>query len=168
MKRLLPLAFLLAACGAPHTEQETPAAATEAAAPATVALSVADAWANPTPGGVNVSAGYLTITNDTETADRLVSASSPRASSVEVHEMTMDGGVMRMRHMQGGIAIPAGGAVMLAPGGYHLMFMGVTQPFAEGEEIPVQLTFETAGVKDIVLQVRRAGAPPAHDMHTTP
>ena len=68
----------------------------------------------------------------------------------------MDGAVMRMRSVEGGLAIPAQDVVTLAPSGGHLMFMGVSQPFVEGEEIPVTLTFAGAGVRDVMLPVRAA------------
>lgn len=147
-----------AACGAP--QQETTAPAAETTSPAAETLSVRDAWASPTPGGAQVSAGYLTIVNGTAAADTLVSATSPRATSVEVHEMSMDGVVMRMRQVTGGLTIQSGGEVALAPGGNHLMFMGVTQPFAEGESIPVTLTFANAGVVEVQLPVHREASMP--------
>ena len=137
-----------AACGASEQPAEQAPAADESA----VRLQVQDMWATVTPGGVDVSAGYLTIANG-GAEDRLVSATSPRAAHVEVHEMMMDGAVMRMRPIEG-LVIPAGGQVDLRPGAQHLMFTGVTQPFVEGEEIPVQLTFEHAGAMDITLPVR--------------
>lgn len=153
MRLLIPLFFSLffaAACGAPQPAQpET-----------TAALNLGQAWAAPTPAGVDVSAGYLTIRNDTDAADYLLSATSPRAERVEVHEMTMDGAVMQMRPVDR-LEIAAGESVQLAPGGAHLMFFGVTSPFAEGESISVQLVFETAGTIDVSLPVRR-GAPAAH------
>lgn len=143
----LVLSFV-AACGAPQqSAEQAPAADANA-----VRLQVLDTWATVTPGGVDVSAGYLTIANGGE-SDRLISATSPRAAHVEVHEMVMDGAVMRMRPIEG-LVIPAGGQVELKPGAQHLMFTGVTQPFVEGEEIPVQLTFEHAGTMDIALPVR--------------
>ncbi|MGE0742800.1 MAG: copper chaperone PCu(A)C [Hyphomonadaceae bacterium] len=145
--------LLLAACGA----------ATEAPAQ-THTLEVRQAWATPTPGGVDVSGGYLVIDNNTSSADRLVSASSSRAARVEIHEMSMDGGVMRMRRIDGGLAAPANTEVALAPGGLHLMFMGVTQPFQIGEQIPLQLTFEHAGRIDVTLTVQR-GPPTAEHQH---
>jgi copper(I)-binding protein len=148
MKKLLAVLLIgLAACGAPAVN-ETPAQAQ------TATLRVEDAWAAPTPGGVEVSAGYLTIVNGAAVEDRLAAAASPRAERVELHEMTMDGGVMRMRSVET-LAIPAGGTVRLSPGGLHLMFFGVTQPFTEGETIPVRLTFEQAGEMDVSLPVRR-------------
>lgn len=153
MKKLFALALLAAAaaCGSPQTP-ETPENSS-AAADLPQGLEIRDPWAAPTPGGVDVSAGYLSIANG-GAADRLVSVSSPRAGRVEVHEMRMDGDVMIMRQVEGGLAIPASETVTLAPGGLHLMFMGVTQPFAAGEEIPVTLTFENAGVRELALPVR--------------
>lgn len=140
---LIAAAFALAAC--------TPAA--ETGAPAGQ-LELRDAWAAPTPGGVNVSAGYLTIANGAGEADRLVAASSPRAGRVEVHEMVMTGDVMQMRPAAA-IEIAPGAEVALAPGGLHLMFYEIATPFAEGEEVPVTLTFEHAGDLDVSLPVRR-------------
>lgn len=122
-------------------------------------LDVHDAWAAPTPGGVDVSAGYLTISNHTAAADTLVSVSSARAERVEVHEMTMADGVMRMRPAAS-LLIPADGEIALAPGGMHLMFYGVTQAFAQGESIPVQLTFANAGQVDVSLPVQRGASAP--------
>ncbi|MGQ0531809.1 MAG: copper chaperone PCu(A)C [Caulobacteraceae bacterium] len=118
-------------------------------------IELREARAAPTPSGVEVSAGYLTVDNNTSVDDRLLRVTSPRAQRVEIHEMIMNGAVMRMRPMET-LTIPAHERVILAPGGAHLMFYGVTQPFAEGEEIPVQLTFETAGEVNIVLPVRRS------------
>jgi copper(I)-binding protein len=140
---------MTAACGAPQQPAEE--ATTEQIS--SMRLQVLDTWASPTPGGVDVSAGYLTIANDGDSADQLISASSPRAARVEIHEMTMDGAVMQMRPVAT-LPIGPGERIELAPGGRHLMFFGVTQPFAVGEEIPVQLTFEHAGVMDIALPVR--------------
>lgn len=149
MKQLVALAALIvAACGAP---QPDPAPHATANLPA--GLELREAWAAPTPGGVDVSAGYLVIANG-GAADRLMSATSPRAAKVEVHEMSMDGAVMHMRAVEGGLAIPAGEIVTLAPGGLHLMFSGVTQPFVPGEQIPLTLTFEHAGVREAMLPVR--------------
>lgn len=157
MKKLLSVCAiaLLAACGQQQSAPETPPVA-ETQAP-TIAIEIVEPWAGQTPGGVDVSAGYLTIRNTTGADDQLVAVSSPRASRSEIHEMTMDANnVMRMRPVTT-LTIPAGGEALLQPGGQHLMFFGVTQPFTVGEEIPVQLTFANAGVIDVNLQVR-AGA----------
>lgn len=121
-------------------------------------LEISGASAAPSPNGVDVAAGYLTITNHGGEADRLMSAASPRAATVEVHTMAMDGAVMRMRKLDA-LNVPANGAAALQQGGDHLMFMGLTQPFAAGEEVPVRLHFERAGDVDVTLPVR---GPAAH------
>lgn len=144
------LALASAAC--------TPAAErSDAAVAAGGRLEIRDAWAAPTPNGVDVSAGYLTIVNGSREADRLVSAQTARAGRVEVHEMIMDGAVMRMRPVDV-LEISAGETASLAPGGAHLMFYEVTAPFAEGQTISVQLDFERAGAVSVDLPVRRASA----------
>jgi len=154
MRWILALAVLgVAACGAPEL---TPS---EHAAPA-APIAISDPWAAPTPGGVNVSAGYLTITNSTDAEDRLIAITSPRAGRAEIHEMAMEGAIMQMRPVAA-LPIAAGQSVTLAPGGAHIMFYDVTQPFAVGETIPVQLTFEHGGVVDATLTVRVPGAAPA-------
>lgn len=153
MKKLIAAALLaVAACGAPQT-----APTQTQQAPATGALEVRDAWAAATPGGVDVAAGYMTIANGTASDDRIIAASSPRAASVDIHEMNMEGDVMRMRAVEGGLPIAAGQSVSLGPGGFHLMFNGVTAPFVEGEDVPLTLTFEKAGAFELSLPVRAPG-----------
>lgn len=156
MKALLPLSLAIVviaatACGAPSSQSSAHEM------PAHAELAVHDGWAAPTPAGVDVAAGYLTISNHTHAADRLLSATSARAERVEVHEMTMNGSVMQMRAVER-LNIPAGRDVTLGPGGMHLMFFGVREPFAEGQTIPVHLVFETAGAMDVSLPVSRHGA----------
>lgn len=89
--------------------------------------------------------GYLTITNTGETDDRLIGVSSERSKKAEIHEMAMDHDVMIMRELPTGLAIPAGKSVKLNPGGYHLMFMDITEPFKEGQIGKVTLNFEKSG-----------------------
>lgn len=136
-----------AACTPPASQ--SPASATESGGIETHA-----AWAAPTPGGVDVSAGYLTLRNTGVETDRLLGAESPRAGRVEVHDMIMDGAVMRMRRAES-LVLDPGEEVLLAPGGQHLMFYQLSEPFTEGQEIPVRLRFERAGDVDVSLQVRR-------------
>ena len=158
MKKLLSVALLAlsAACSPPSApraaEQEVLSGA----------LEVRDAWAAATPGGAEVAAGYLTIVNGAPAADRLVSASSPRAARVEIHEMRMDGDVMRMRAMTDGLALASGARAELAPGGAHLMFMDISAPFLEGESVPVTLVFENSGALELMLPVRAGGAHGGH------
>lgn len=105
-----------------------------------------------------VGGGFLTIENTGAAADRLVSATSPAASNVQIHEMALEGDVMKMRQLEDGVEIPAGETIVLAPGGIHIMFMGLTQAFVEGESVPVTLTFEKAGPVEVLLPVGAAAA----------
>lgn len=117
-------------------------------------LEIGAAWARATLPGQKAAGGYLTVANKGGEADRLVGASSPLAGKVEVHTMAVVDNVMTMRPVEGGLEIPAGGSVELKPGGYHLMFMDVAAPFAEGETVPVTLEFEKAGHAELLLPVR--------------
>lgn len=121
------------------------------------------AFARATLPNAPVGGGYLTITNSGDTADRLISASSPFSPDVQIHEMAVVDDVMQMRHMAEGLEIPAGETVTLAPGGLHLMFMNITEPFVEGETVPLTLTFEAAGSVEIELDVQSFGASGSHD-----
>jgi periplasmic copper chaperone A len=116
-------------------------------------LTIDRAWSRATPPAAKVGAGYLVVTNGGQTPDRLTAASSPAAGRVEVHEMQMDGGVMRMRELAQGLAVPPGASVELKPGGYHLMLMELRAPLAAGATVPVTLVFERAGRVDIQLRV---------------
>ena len=121
-------------------------------------LLITTMWSRATPGGAKVAAGYFTIANNGKAADRLVSATSPVAGKVEVHEMTMANGVMTMRPLDSGLAIEPGKTVTLAPGGFHLMLMDLKQPLKEGELLAVTLQFEKAGKVDATLHIRGVGA----------
>jgi copper(I)-binding protein len=148
------VALLAASCGAPRVES-----------PPAAAIVVTDAWAAPTPESVSVSAGYATLTNTQSEDDTLIAVESVRAARAEIHEMTMDDGVMRMRAAET-LIIPAGGAVSLAPGGMHLMFYDVSAPFVAGESVDVRLRFARAGEVDVTLPVRaRESGHGAHGGH---
>ncbi|KAA1179858.1 copper chaperone PCu(A)C [Rhizobium tropici] len=103
--------------------------------------------------GAPVGGGYMTITNTGNTDDRLVAASSPRAGTVQIHEMRMDEDIMVMRELADGLPIPAGKTIELKPGGYHVMFMKVTDRFIEGQTVKATLKFEKAGSVDIDFPV---------------
>lgn len=127
-------------------------------------LRIASAWARAMLAGQKAAGAYLTVTNNGGEADRLAGASSPAAGKVEIHTMEVVNDIMTMRPVEGGLEIPAGGTVELKPGGYHVMFMDVAMPFAEGDTVPVTLEFEHAGSVDISLPVRTAsGAGHDHD-----
>ncbi len=103
--------------------------------------------------GQPVGGGFVVIKNSGSADDVLVAAESDVADRVELHEMVMENDVMKMRPLKDGIPVPAGGTVELKPGGLHMMFMGVKEPFVEGGTVKVKLTFKNAGSADVVLPV---------------
>jgi copper(I)-binding protein len=119
-------------------------------------ISVSDAWARATMPGQKVSGAYMQIQSDTDA--RLVGASSPAVPRVEVHEMKMDGDVMRMREVTA-IDLPKGKTVSLEPGGFHIMLMNLPKPIAVGEVIPLILTVESGGKRQTV-EVKAAARSP--------
>ena len=122
------------------------------------AIAVENAWSRAVPEGASVGVGYLAIRNTGDAPDRLVSASASIAGETEIHHTTMADGVMRMRPVPDGVPVPAKGAVMLEPNGYHFMFMGLTQPLKEGDAFPAKLTFERAGSVEVTFHVLGIGA----------
>ncbi len=128
------------------------------------ALELNGPFARATLPNAPVAGGFLTIVNTGSEDDRLVSASADIARETQIHEMAMEGDVMKMRELPDGIVIPAGGSVVLEPGGYHLMMMGLTGALVEGETVPVTLTFEKAGAVTVDLHIEGAAADaPAHE-----
>jgi len=121
-------------------------------------LELSTAWTRATPPKAKAGGGFIEIVNAGSEADRLISASSDVSKKVELHEMAVTDGVMKMREMENGIEIPAGETVALKPGGLHIMFMGITQSFEEGTKVPVVLTFEKAGEIAVELDVAKMGA----------
>jgi copper(I)-binding protein len=112
-----------------------------------------------------VGGGFLTIENAGTEADRLISVTSDVAGDTQLHEMAMAGDVMKMRQLVDGLEIPAGETVVLAPGGFHIMFMGLKQAFVEGETVAVTLTFEKAGSVEVLLPVQAPAADAPAGMH---
>lgn len=103
--------------------------------------------------GAKVAGGYLTITNDGKNADKLVSVVTKGVKRAEIHEMSMENQVMKMRKLENGLDIPAGETVQLKSGGYHLMFIQPETPYKEGETVLVTLEFEQAGKIDVEFAV---------------
>ena len=124
------------------------------------AIEIAQPWARATPPTAESGGGYLAITNTGTTPDRLIAVKSPAAAKVEIHEMKMDGNIMRMREVEKGIEVPPGATVELKPGGFHVMFMGLRAPFAKDTKVPLTLVFEKAGSIDVDLMVQAMGAQP--------
>jgi periplasmic copper chaperone A len=129
------------------------------------ALKITGAWAKAMLPGQPVGGGYLTVENTGSEPDRLISVTSDASPDVEIHEMKMEGDVMKMRKLADGLDIPAGGKVELKPGGYHLMFMAVPAPFKQGGMVKVTLKFEKAGDLEVTLPVAAADAMGPGEMH---
>src|ERR1700748_362234 len=108
-------------------------------------LVITQAWTRATPNGAKIGGGYLTIENKGSAPDRLVGGSTDAAGKLEVHEMAVGDGVMKMRPGEGGLTIALGKTVKLAPGGYHLMMFDLKNPLKQGDAVPVTLKFEKAG-----------------------
>ena len=138
-----------------------------AAAPALAQVSVADPWVRGIVAGQRATGAFMTLTAQADTA--LVAAASPVAKIVEIHEMAMDGGMMKMRAVPK-LDLKAGQAVVLKPGGYHVMLMALQQPLKDGDSVPITLTFEGRDGKrqtvEVKAPVRPLTAPvPPHKGH---
>ncbi|APP75488.1 transporter [Xanthomonas vesicatoria ATCC 35937] len=164
----------MVACERTPAPEANPAPAAEApastAAPTPEPVVVASgAWSRATPPGAPVAGGYLTLRNQSATPDRLVAVESPASAQVEIHEMTMDAGVMKMRHLEQGLVLPPGKDVVLGNGGTHLMFIAPHAPFEQGKPVVATLVFEHAPRVEVQFDVRPMGAsaPDAgsHDAH---
>ena len=123
-----------------------------AATPAVAQIKVEEAWMRATPPGAKIAAGYMTIRN-AGAADRLVNVSSPAAERVETHITVREGDILRMREVKG-YDLPAGGTLVLKPGGSHLMFVNLKAPMKERESVPATLRFQRAGEMKVEFQVR--------------
>ncbi|TCD14347.1 copper chaperone PCu(A)C [Oricola cellulosilytica] len=121
-------------------------------------LTIEHPYSRATPPNAPVSGGYLTIRNLGGETDRLLGGEAAFAGKVEIHEMTMDGDVMKMRKLDDGIEIPAGGSIELKPGGHHLMFMQLREPMRAGESRTATLLFERAGKIEVEFGVEEFGA----------
>jgi copper(I)-binding protein len=143
--RALAVAFVLLgavllACGVPAGPQ----------------IQVENIYARPAAGmGESATGGvFMVLRNTGSEADRLVAVRCSVAGTAEIHETTMEGDVMKMRPVAGGIEVPAGGQVELKPGGYHVMLIGLKQDLQEGDRFPVELQFEKSGPVTVEVQVR--------------
>ncbi|WP_298257434.1 copper chaperone PCu(A)C [Bradyrhizobium sp.] len=121
-------------------------------------LVITQAWSRATPGGAKVGGGYLTIENKGTTPDRLLGGSADVSDKVQVHQMSMNNGVMTMRPVDGGLVIGPGKTVKLTPGGFHLMLPDLKGPLKQGEKLPITLEFEKAGKVSVVFDVGSIGA----------
>ena len=146
-------AILLTACNS----EPGPEAPSEAEA-ATSEIAITGAWSRETAEGQNAGGAFMTIANSGAADDRLTGGSSPVAGDVQIHTVDMTDGVMRMRELEDGLDVPAGGSVTLKPGSFHIMLMQLDRPLQQGEAVPVTLTFEKAGPVEIDLAIQPVGS----------
>jgi copper(I)-binding protein len=128
-------------------------------------LQIQHPWSRATPKGATVAGGYMKITNTGSTPDRLIGGSTAAAPKFEIHEMSMEGGVMKMRALPKGVEIKPGQTVEFKPGGYHLMFVGITAPFEQGKRVKGTLEFEKAGKIEVEYAVEAIGGTPKGGGH---
>jgi copper(I)-binding protein len=131
-------------------------------------LHVHQPWARASAGPAKAGAVYLTIMNHGEKPDRLIAAASPAGKKLALHHNIQEGDVMKMRPLEGGLALPVGQYVSLEPGGVHIMIMGLESPLEEGASHPLTLTFEQAGSLETSFVVHAVGAmtgPEGHHKH---
>jgi len=126
-------------------------------------LQIEHPWARATPKGAAVAGGYMKITNTGTAPDRLIGGTNANAEKFEIHEMSMDGGVMKMRPLPNGLEIKPGQTVELKPGSYHLMFVGLKAPFEQGKRVKGTLQFEKAGTIEVEYAVESVGGTPKMD-----
>ena len=131
-------------------------------------LKIGHPWARATPKGASVGGGYMTITNTGTASERLTGGSSAVAQSFEVHEMKMDGGVMKMRPVARGIEIKPGQTVTLDPDGYHLMLVRLKEQLKQGSRFKATLEFAKAGKVEVDFVVEGMGAKAPADDHDMP
>jgi copper(I)-binding protein len=123
MKRFSILACLLFAAAAAHAQ-----------------VTVSDAWVRAAVSGQQATGAFMRIQATQDV--RLVAVASPVAGVAEIHEMKVEGGVMKMRPVEGGLPIAKGNTAQLVPGGYHVMLMALKQAVTEGQTVPITLTFD--------------------------
>lgn len=121
-------------------------------------LTIGHPWARPSTG--KTGAAYFTIANSGPAEDALIGVESAAAAKSELHEMTMDGAIMRMRAVPR-LAVAAGKSVAVAPGGLHVMLIGLKAPLRDGEAFPMTLVFEKAGRIAVSVQVQASAGMPA-------
>jgi len=122
-------------------------------------IHISQPWARATPKGASSGAAYLTLTNNGTMPDRLSCVSSNASAECQIHSMTMDNGVMKMRPVEGGLEIKPGETVTLKPAGFHIMLVDLKHPLEQGHDVEAKLKFEHAGTVDVEFPIAAIGAP---------
>ena len=123
-------------------------------------IHISQPWSQATPKGAATGVGYVTLTNKGTVPDKVSCVSDDASAQCEIHSMAMDGGVMKMRPIEGGLEIRPGESVTLKPGGNHMMFVSLKHPLEQGQTVKVTLKFEHAGTIDVDYPVLAMGARP--------
>ncbi|HRK24170.1 MAG TPA: copper chaperone PCu(A)C [Beijerinckiaceae bacterium] len=133
----------------------------------TSSVLVNQPWARATPPGAKVAGGFMVLENRSGAADRLIAATADVSGVVEIHEMAMENGVMKMRALDQGLPLNAGARVELKPGSYHIMFIDLKKPLVAGETVRGELVFEKAGRMPVEYKVMPIGnsQPGGHNHH---
>lgn len=121
-------------------------------------IKIVHPWTRVPPPAAKLGAGFVTLTNTGTETDRLIGGTAVDIGRVEVHEMSMAGGVMKMRQLENGIEIKPGATVELRPGGYHIMLLDIAKAPKAGEALKGTLSFEKAGTVEITYTVEPLGA----------
>jgi copper(I)-binding protein len=128
-------------------------------------MMIGHPWTKAPPAGAKTAAGYAKLMNHGSEPDRLIGGSVEGADKFEIHEMTMDNNVMKMREVKGGLEIKPGQTVELKPGSYHFMIIGLKEPFKAGKMIKGKLVFEKAGTVDVEFKVEAMAAQQEEHKH---
>ena len=122
-------------------------------------IHISQPWSRATPKGAAAGAGYMTLTNTGTAPDRVSCVSDDASAQCQIHTMTMEGGVMKMRPVEGGLEIKPGESVALKPGSNHMMFLSLKHPLEQGATVKATLKFDHAGTIDVEYPVLAIGAP---------
>jgi hypothetical protein len=122
-------------------------------------IHISQPWSRATPKGAASGAGYMTLTNKGAAPEKVSCVSDDASAQCQIHSMTMEGGVMKMRPVEGGLEIKPGESVTLKPGGYHMMFLDLKHPLEQGKTVKATLKFDHAGTIDVDYPVLAIGAP---------
>ena len=131
-------------------------------------IHITQPWARATPKGASSGAAYMTITNNGKTPDRVSCVSSDVSAECQIHTMTMDNGVMKMRPVTGGLEIKPGQTVELTPSGYHVMLVGLKHQLEKGQHFKATLEFAKAGKVEVDFAIEGVGAQSGGDDHAAP
>jgi copper(I)-binding protein len=122
-------------------------------------LQISQTWARATPQGADSGAAYMTVTNTGAKAEKLSCVSSPASAKCQIHEMSMDNGVMKMREVEGGLNVKPGETITFKPGGYHLMLVDLKAPLQQGKSVDATLKVDNGGTAEVEFPIAAIGAP---------